>query len=135
MKQPYETIAKTKQYLTDEIDIERAYNIIDHYCSQPEDPKHSRAYAQIPYDGLQAVSESGLATHVTKTHVMEQPETIPLIIETCNALGWGSTQDWLLRTVSQIVLVQEHKLIGEALIENAKRWCDSKGWHGIFDSA
>ena len=30
VKQAYETIAKTKQYLTDEVDIERAYKIIDH---------------------------------------------------------------------------------------------------------
>ena len=77
MKQAYETIAKERYRITDEVDIERAYKIIDHCTSQPEEPNHSRAYAQIPYDGLQSASESGLATHVRRTPEIWQQGTPP----------------------------------------------------------
>ena len=92
MKQAYETIANEQYRITGEVDMQRAYQIIDHYTSQPDEPNHSRAGAQIPYDGLRAASELRLAAHIRQTLEIWQQETLPFIIETCNASGWGSAQ-------------------------------------------
>jgi hypothetical protein len=61
-------------------------------------------------------------------------EPFALHAVTVNATTWSSAQQFLLATDANVVMLQEHRLMGEE-IAKAKLWATKHGWGGIFNDA
>ena len=64
MKRAYDRIAKERHRETDEVDIARAYNIIDAYTAHPERKGRIWARAQMPYSSMEPICDSGLSMQI-----------------------------------------------------------------------
>ena len=77
-RKAYDVIAIERYCATDEVDIVRAYEIIDSCTAHPEYPGPARAYAHMPYDSMRPICDSGIAMQLLHAPKERQPEMLPI---------------------------------------------------------
>ena len=135
MKRAYDRIVNERYRETDEVDIARAYEIIEAFTAHPDRKGPTRAYTQMPCDSMEPMGDSGISMQLLHKPIAWQQEMLPLRVETCNANCWSSAKTLIERTSAHVLCIQEHRLVHDIGIENARRWCTSMGWHAVFEAA